>query len=286
MKPNKRVVFAGLARDCAHALPAILRAIEELGATVDDWGYVFLENNSVDRTAKQLLAFDRKHHRGTVRTFGDLQSEIPKRTERLAMLRNRCIEEVFSDERLAGFEYLIVLDLDGVNEKIDKKRLLELMDLDEPQWTAIFANQSALYYDTWALRHPTWSPDDCWKQVRLRPKTMSHEESVDEFVTKRLVKLDVGRGFVRVQSAFGGIGLYRLQALHGCTYVGVDDEGHEICEHVSFNEALDANGEQLFIDPALINGSGDRRHYKGMGLITQWKRSINKRIARHKQRAD
>lgn len=283
MNEKKRVIFAGLARNCGHSLPALLRSLEELGSEVDDWGYVFFENDSVDRTAALLQAFDRKHNRGLVRSYPDLEATMPKRTERLALLRNTCIDEIFADERLSQFEFLIILDLDGVNESIDKKRLMELMDLDTPQWTAVFANQSEQYYDIWALRHPNWSPDDCWKRVRERPEGMSHEEAEEEFVNKRRIRLDPKEGFIRVQSAFGGLGLYRLQALQGCRYIGVDDAGNEICEHVSFHETLDAGGGELFIDPMLLNGRGNRRHDEHMGLITRWKRSINKRRARRRE---
>jgi hypothetical protein len=277
---GKRVVFAGLARDCAHALVPILAAIEELGAAVDDWGYVFLENNSVDATPRLLQAFDRRHGRGIVQSMGDLDSAMPLRTERLARLRNRCLEEIFADARLSSFDFLIVLDMDRVNEIIDRPRLLHLMGCQVPQWTGIFANQQKRYYDIWALRHPTWSPDDCWKRVRLRPLSMSQEDAVAEFVQKRMIRLAPDSGFVQVASAFGGLGLYRLQALRSCRYRGVDEDGHEICEHVALHAALADRGARLYIDSALLNGSGDQGHNKGMSLFTRWKRSFKNRARR------
>ena len=285
MTESKRVIFGGLARDCAHALPRILRSLEALGAEVDDWAYVFLENNSVDRTAKVLETFDRKHARGIFRSYGDLDKQITKRTERLAMLRNACIEQIFASERLAGFNYLIILDLDGANEIIDRKRLLELMDLEKPDWTAIFANQSVHYYDIWALRHPIWCPDDCWQRVAQRPATMSEKEAIERFIEERRIRIDPNGGFLRVQSAFGGLGLYRLQALRDCRYVGVDKQGNEICEHVSFNKALIAQGGKLFIDPKLLNGPGNQFHHKQMNQFTKWHRSFNRRVANIRQQA-
>ncbi|MEX3008938.1 hypothetical protein [Hoeflea sp. TYP-13] len=276
MTSQKRVVFAGLARDCAHALPSILNSIEDLSADLDDWGYVFFENNSVDNTAKQLERFHQKHDRGTVQSFDNLDAKINSRTERLALLRNKCVETALSSQRLGQFDYLIKLDLDAVNERLDKVRILELMELEEPAWTAVFANQSERYYDIWALRHPTWSPDDCWKRVRERPEDMSKEEAIDEFVVKRREKLDPERGFIEVQSAFGGFGIYRLQALRDCRYVGVDEDGHEVCEHVAFHESLRNNGGQLFIDASLINGRGNHRHNAGMSFATKLKRKIRK----------
>ncbi|MEM6462355.1 MAG: hypothetical protein AAF724_10600 [Pseudomonadota bacterium] len=280
MKCGKRVVFAGLARNCAHSLPAILRSLEDIGSGADDWGYVFLENNSFDGTARQLRSFHNRHHRGVMRSFGDLESKVPKRTERLAILRNKCLDEIFASETMSAFEYVVILDLDGVNERIDKDRLLYLMELDRPPWAAIFANQSESYYDLWALRHPTISPDDCLKRVRLRPAGMSEEEAVKAFVDTRKISLDPSEGLFEVDSAFGGLGLYDLQALPGCRYIGVDEEGHEICEHVSLHADLKERGGRLYIDPALINGTGTSRHDARLKLAARLKRSFHKRRAR------
>lgn len=283
MNQNKRVVFTGLARDCAHALQPILQAVEQLGSRCEDWGYVFLENNSVDRTSRCLHQFDQVHRRGTVRSLGNLDTEIPLRTQRLARLRNLCLETIFADRRLSAFDFLVVMDLDGVNEQIDAGRLLHLMDRRIPRWTAFFANQRNRYYDIWALRHRTWCPEDCWKQVRLRPASMSFDDAESLYVSKRQIRLDPRSGFVPVESAFGGLGLYRLQLLRECRYVGIDGDGHQICEHVAFHADCLKQGGRLYIDTALLNGSGDRSHDSGMDLLTRWKRSFEKKRERRKR---
>ncbi len=251
-----------------------------LGSQFDDWGYVFLENDSVDNTRNLLTQFDLKHSRGVVRSIARLDAEINLRTERLASLRNRCLEEIFVSPQLSEFDYLIIMDLDAVNENIDDERVLELIDVSNPDWTAVFANQSERYYDIWALRHPTWSPDDCWKRVRERPTDMSRDDAIDVFLKQRRIKLEPERGFVEVQSAFGGFGIYKLQALHGCRYVGIDDKGEEICEHVSFHKDLTDKGAKLYIDATLINGRGNHRHNAGMALMTKAKRKVQKLMKR------
>ena len=285
MTETKRVVVAGLARNCAHALPPILRAVEQLGKACADWGYVFFENNSVDRTLHQLQRFDRVHRRGIVRSLGDLDGEIPSRTERLALLRNLCLDSIYSDPLLGTFEFLVVMDMDSVNEVIDRHRLLQLMECRMPRWAGLFANQRNHYYDIWALRHPIWCPDDCWKQVRLRPSSVPFDDAVTEHVERRKITLDPHSGFVPVESAFGGLGLYRLQQLRDCRYIGVDAEGHEICEHVAFHRDLVNRGGRLYIDTALLNGAGDQSHDRGMGLLTRWKRSLARSRARRRNQA-
>ena len=277
----KRVVFAGLARDCGHALPAILDSISEFGQNLQNWGYIFLENGSVDDTATLLSDFDRRHQRGIFRSIDNSpETMIALRTERLAALRNRCLEEIFADTRLGQFDHLIITDLDAVNEFFDASRLLELLGTEDPDWTAIFANQSERYYDIWALRHPDWSPDDCWKRVHERPEKMTKDEAIQEFVASRRIKLDPKEGFIEVQSAFGGLGLYKLQAVRGCHYVGLNEDGTEACEHVAFHQHLTRKGGKLYVDPLLINGRGDHRHNAGMSLLTKAKRKFNKMMKR------
>ncbi|MCY6380789.1 hypothetical protein [Hoeflea prorocentri] len=280
MTAKFKVAFAGLARDCAHALPGILAHIEDIASDLDDWGYVFFENNSVDTTLKLLGSFDAKHGRGLVASYGDLQSRISSRTERLALLRNRCVDEILTSERMRHFDFLIMIDLDAVNETIDKARLLELMQTDDPRWDAVFANQSDRYYDIWALRHPTWSPDDCWKRVRERPPHMTKKEAEAEFVFKRQERVDPARGFIEVESAFGGLGMYRLDALDGCRYVGLAADGIEVCEHVAFHRDMRKNGSRLYVDATLINGSGGQPHDSGMSRKTRLLRKLNKKLGR------
>lgn len=279
MKAGNNVVFAGLARDCALTLPAIFEAIEGFQDELDDWGYVFFENDSVDSTKELLCDFERKHNRGLIRSFPNLASEITSRTARIAMLRNACLDAIFASSRLSEFNFLVLMDLDAVNEQIDRSRIMKILATEEPHWDAVFANQSGPYYDIWALRHATWSPDDCWKRVRERPSGMSKEEAIQKYVNERRVVLPADSGFVEVDSAFGGLAVYRLSALRGCRYVGLDESGHDICEHVAFHECIRKKGGRLYIDTALVNGRGNHDHRAAMTRVSAIRRKLKKLLA-------
>ncbi len=58
--------------------------------------------------------------------------------------------------------------------------------------------------------------------------------------------------WIEVDSAFGGLAIYRREALLGGRYSGVH-EGCAICEHVPLHAELRARGYRIFINPALIN---------------------------------
>ena len=60
---------------------------------------------------------------------------------------------------------------------------------------------------------------------------------------------------IRVLSAFGGTGIYKLTLAVAARYVGLDDKGRETCEHVAFNAGVRKAGGQLYIYPALVTRS-------------------------------
>jgi len=58
--------------------------------------------------------------------------------------------------------------------------------------------------------------------------------------------------WIEVDSAFGGLALYRASCLRGCFY---SSEGREVCEHVVLHRKIKDNGGKIFINPGLTNTS-------------------------------
>ena len=250
----------GLARDCAHSLPRILGWITDFSRECSDWGYIFLENDSSDNTFGILQSFDATHQRGIVESLPQLAARIEIRSERLSYLRNRELDHLWKDQRLSAFDFAIVMDLDGINERFPRRNLLNHIKSWPVDCAAIFANQTKSYYDTWAFRHPVYSPDDCWKRIRERPTDMSMEQAVDTYIKGRRAPLPRYAGLLEVDSAFGGLALYRLSAIRGSCYRGLDSSGNTSCEHVEFHRQLRQSGFRLFIDTAMVNGTGLASH--------------------------
>lgn len=257
---GRTVVFIGLTRNCAHALRRILGRIAAFADDLEDWGYVFLESDSTDDTLPILKSFDAEHRRGIVEGLPPLQKTMPKRTERIAYLRNRALDLVWRDPRLGAFDFAIVMDMDDANEIFPRDALLDHMRGWPEDRAAVFANQSEVYYDIWAFRHPDLSPDDSWERVRNRPFGMSKKQAKTAFIARRQAPLPRDAGLIEVDSAFGGLGLYRLPAIRDCRYVGLDEQGNLLCEHVAFHRQVRQKGYRLFIDTAMINGTGAAAH--------------------------
>ena len=116
------------------------------------------------------------------------------------------------------------------------------------------ANQRGPYYDIWALRHKNWSPNDCWAQYKfLNIYDPDTEKNIYSSVYSRMITLPINSAWIEVDSAFGGLAIYKKELFNIAEYVGLDEHGEEVCEHVHFHNRLKQHGAKLFINPQLIN---------------------------------
>jgi hypothetical protein len=127
-------------------------------------------------------------------------------------------------------------------------------------WDVCCANQRGPYFDILALRHPTWSPGDCLDQLRqLRAQGVGEEAALRVAIYSKMVRIPTNRDWIEVDSAFGGLAIYRKTILSGASYRGTDAAGASVCEHVALHAAIRERHGRIFINPALIN-SGFNRH--------------------------
>ena len=65
-------------------------------------------------------------------------------------------------------------------------------------------------------------------------------------------------GWLEVDSAFGGMGLYKSSAFQQSRYFGMED-GQEICEHLSFHHHAKLLGATFFINPSFVVGEASTK---------------------------
>jgi hypothetical protein len=68
-----------------------------------------------------------------------------------------------------------------------------------------------------------------------------------------MIKIDSNEDPIEVNSAFGGLGIYKKHAILTSAYIGLDDNKEEICEHVNLHTTMRDKGLKLYIIPSLIN---------------------------------
>jgi hypothetical protein len=200
--------------------------------------------NVLDDFASKVEGFSYKHL--------EFQASL-SRTENMALARNSYLDYLRAESRLDQYEYVIMVDFNNLNKRLTAAAIESCFTND--MWDVVTANQSGRYYDIWALRHPMWSPNDCWEQHAFYRKYMRFPESAVTFsMRSRMLRIPANSEWIEVDSAFGGFAIYRSSILDSmASYLGITDEGKPICEHVPFHSALKSEGARVFINPALIN---------------------------------
>jgi glycosyltransferase involved in cell wall biosynthesis len=259
IKNTKRsAVIVGCARNCEPFLPTVLQNVTTIATLYSQAAFVLVENDSTDNTREILQKWLNKRGCSHLICLNELAAHETRRTARLAIARNSYMEVVLQSRNLAQFDHLIVIDFDDANANVISVESLmaAIRFLDSAkQNAAVFANQLP-YYDIWALRHDVWCPENCWREIENRPAYLARHRAVERYVKRRQVNIPPNTPAVAVRSAFGGLGIYKLDFVRAARYVGLLPDGSEICEHVAFNEAIVRAGGVLYIFPKLLN-TGD-----------------------------
>ena len=268
----------GVARQCASDLSATLARVDELRQCFAESDVVLVTNNSTDGTATKLSQWSAATARAHVIYIDGLAGVMASRTDRLAMARNLYLYELWrAIESGRQYGVVVVVDLDGVNSGLITGRTFsEAVHAAPKDWGALFGNQRQAYYDIWALRHRKWCPGDCWADVarasRYFPRLLrdaAHARSIKRFVGERQVHIPAHSDPISVNSAFGGIAIYKTEVLSGVWYSGRDKHGLESCEHVGFNLRLREAGAKLYILPSLLNDAPFEHLAPGAGSLSR-----------------
>ena len=244
-------VVAGVVRDISSTLDTDLERLKTSFGPLGDLHFILIESNSSDDSVKKLSEIANEEPNFEFITLGKSSSE-KLRTERIADARNAYLDFIQKNKTFADADYLVVYDFNNLNSKINTEVVTNAMNRGD--WDVCTANQSARYYDIWALRHPLWSPNDCWQQLDfLKRNGLRADLALKAAVHSRMLHIDKRSDAINVDSAFGGLAIYKMNVIGSARYSGRDGEGKAICEHVPFHKVLKDNGFKIIIDPQLIN---------------------------------
>jgi hypothetical protein len=264
---ESQLLVVGLVRDCEDKMEREFQKINEAFFKAKSVSWLVIESDSNDGTLKELERLKKNYGNCDFDfiTLGRLQDKYPKRTERLAKCRNRYLKEIKNNKKYNEVDFVVVADLDGVNAALTPKSAQSCWHLDV-EWDACFANQSAPYYDLWALRHDLWNPADYLEQ-----ETFFNKLGVDEFYSRyinrlaKMILIPENAAPISVKSAFGGLAIYKKKWMLGGKYVGITEDGSQVCEHVHFHVSHMKNAD-LYIVPSFIN-CGWNEHSKRRRII-------------------
>ena len=249
---DKRLLVAGVARDCQKSVRSeVLRLLESLKpCRMLKW--LVIESDSSDKTIDTLRDLEKEIPGFRFISLGPLAQQMPIRTQRIAHCRNAYLDELKSNPLYADIDYVVIADLDGVNNLVSSDGFASCWLRSD--WGVCTANQRGPYYDIWALRHHLWSPNDCWRQYHfLLAMKANREAALWASMYTKMITIAESNDWIEVDSAFGGLAIYRRHALDDVFYSGLDETGGQVCEHVSLNSQIRSRGYRIFINPRLIN---------------------------------
>jgi hypothetical protein len=279
---GRRAVFAGVARDCAAHLPAVLENLERFAALYDEAAFHFVLSDTRDDSRSILERWlAERGRRGRVLDLGVLDERLPQRTQRIAHARNTGLDDIGQSD-WASYDHLVVADLDDVLAfpmAADGFAQAATWLDGAPARAGVLANAFPRYYDVWALRHEQWCPHDCWHPIWGRPVDEAFEAAKFREVFTRQIAIPPTLAPIAVQSAFGGLGIYRMGFALAARYRGVDTSGREASEHVAFNTAITAAGGQLHIFPALQVRAPQQHLYQPTEFKFRWRMAMLARRA-------
>ena len=261
-------LVVGTVRNCEKEIFDTIKAIDRGLSFAERIEYFFVESDSDDRTLNSLNKLLKQKRNFQFESFGRLRTDLPLRTARLAICRNRCLEYLRSDKN-SWVEYLIVVDTDGICSQLSSNVMKDIISKD--YWSVMTANVRDHYYDIYALRHKTWCQDDFYVAIKNDLKNgLSYQQSYLKNVVKKMINIKPSAKIIEVDSAFGGLAIYRKSLIpQEASYIGLDKNGDEICEHLSFHYSIKNNQGKIFINPRLIIGPG---------IIKSWINIIKRKI--------
>jgi hypothetical protein len=245
------LAIVGVARNCAGTIEATLARLEAAVPRGVALHWCIVESDSSDDSAARLQRWAGGRERAAAISLGALRERLPSRTARIAHCRNACLDWLRAQVAHAPIEQVLVADLDGVVDRLDASGLASCWARGD--WDACTANVEGPYYDLWALRHPHWCPGDCWAEAdALAALGAGPERARLAAVYARMLRISPEAPWIEVDSAFGGLALYRSAPLLEARYDGLAADGREVCEHVTLHARMRAAGARLWINPRLL----------------------------------
>ena len=257
---NKSIIVCSIVRNAEKGLRRNVPVVKALCRRFGDYRVVVYENDSTDGTKEVLrewMAEDGEHVFALLHDT-DATKTIPaasavtvnpffsrKRIAKMADLRNQYLAFVEKEGWTA--DYLMVVDLDVA--QLDLEGILSSFAEDAPGWDAVTAygystspSLQRRYHDTYALVK---------KGEAVVPQT---EKSIHDNALAFAAALEKGE-WVRVDSAFGGLSIYRFECVRGLRYQVTDNEDERVevrCEHQSIYAQMRSRGfDRIYVNPKM-----------------------------------
>lgn len=250
---SKKIAFLGLARNVEKTLPEAVQKLTKLGQTAKAYKIIIFENDSTDETKKLITSLSRTNN-NIIGLLSDLNRpqfgpvQDIDRTTALAEYRNHLKDYV--KNHLLDYDFIIVTDLDFVDFSVDgcynsfgwmssRYDVIDAIAGNSYEYKhCVSSDYKSLWnYDSWAFRY-TW-----WNQLPMLDST-----KYSSMLWFGFFIMPIGSPIIPVNSAFGGMTIYKTEQFVQGLYEGYD------CEHVCFHYNLKKTlpSFQLVVNPSQV----------------------------------
>ena len=289
-----KFLVVGTISNASKRLKSDVDKIAKAFSSVGTVEYFLVESDSRDSTPRVLTNLKSLYLNFEFKSLGELHTRIPDRIERIRYCRNTYVEYIRNGHAERKWDFVVVADLDGMNSQITAAGVRSSIS-KMSHWDALFANQKHGYYDLFALRSSDWVEYDLLKILRAneslgRLKSRKHnpvdymrnQKIRQKVLYSKMRRIPRKSGVIRVDSAFGGLGIYKTEVFLEFDYSLHDGQVPDGSEHVTFHKRCTEGGFSLGINPEMINAAINEyninKHYL-IRFLRDFKRNLRHRKA-------
>jgi len=253
---NKKIVICTVIKNEAKNIKKFFYLIKKISNFFLDYYVVIVESDSIDETYKITSNLMKNFKGKLIKTKTNIKWP---RTKKISHCRNIYLKLISSNKKINKFDYVLVIDADNVNNQFDLKSIITTLKDLPKNWIGFFPNQKLIYYDLYALRIKKYFEFDCFEKMISNLKLLSPRQSYFNNIFKNFFIINqFKKRFIKVESAFGGLGIYKLKYVLNKKYSSLNGK---YCEHVFFNKSLLKKNNFLYIDKNFINSYGLNEHF-------------------------
>jgi len=284
---SMNVIIYGTIRDVEQYFIKSFSNIDLLCAFFNNVYIIIFENDSLDNTRNLLTSWASYSNVKIIKHLileKNLNIRFPQRAHRLAYCRNQILNYIFENNLDKQYQYAIHCDLDDRFWSLDYDSICNCFQYDLNKWDAMFPiNPNSSYYDYWALRcNETWFKKNIFCcEIENNDNYNEYENHIEELFT--FIRNNKNC-LISVNSAFNGIGIYKLSSLTNCrynaSYVCNSCTGKKIgCfednDHIGLHNSMISNNCKLFINTRMILENQNKEYISYSKFITNLKNIPN-----------
>jgi hypothetical protein len=246
--------------------------------------YLLIESDSQDDTVNSLQELKNINDNFEYISLGNLKHNIPNRINRIRYCRNKYVDYIRENFANSKWDIVIVVDLDGMNRAISKKKILSSLK-KEMDWDIVTSNQKFGYYDLLALRAAGWVENDIFGTLKLRRLNLSvpkysggkylkfikyfnyYDNFRKELIYSNMIRIGKKSPWIPVKSSFGGLAIYNPNVFKYFNYGEEFDLIPIQSEHVDLHLKCNENGFIHYINPYMINSNLNQYNLNRIKLI-------------------